>query len=181
MVTIIIIAVLVLLVIWGISVQNGLVQKDEISKNALKQINVQQMSRFDALKAIVQMAREYASYESETMIKTMAARNMNAGPNPTAKDIQANEDFLTQVTSRIMAVAEAYPQLKAGENYKQAMEDIKSYEENVRLARMTYNDTVTKFNTAVRQFPGSVVASLLHFPPKDYLEEDRSKADFPTL
>lgn len=181
MVTIIVIAVVVLLVLWGIKVQNGLVKQDEICSNALRQINVQQMSRFDALNAIVKMAREYAGFESETMVKTMAARNMNVGPNPTAKDIQANEDFLTQMTTRIMAVAEAYPPLKAGEHYKQAMSDIKSYEENVRLSRMTYNDTVTKFNTTVRQFPGSVVASMLHFPPKDYLEEDRSKVEFPSF
>ena len=61
------------------------------------------------------------------------------------------------------------------------MADIKNYEENVRLARMTFNDTVTRFNNQVRMFPGSIVASLLHFPPKQYLQEDTSKTDYPDI
>lgn len=178
---IIVIALLVILVLWGISVQNNLVKTDEISKNALKQINVQQVSRFDALKALAKMAREYAYYEGETLTKVIEARNVSSNPNPTAEDINRNEDFLQQVTSKIFAVAEQYPQLKANEGYIKTMDSINEYEENVRLSRMTFNDTVTRFNNQVRMFPGSIIAAMLHFAPKEYLKEDTAKAEYPEL
>jgi len=179
--TIIIIAVLVILVIWGVGVQNKLVKADEISKNALKQINVQQVSRFDALKALVKLTREYAEYEGKTLTDVIGARNISRGSNPTVADINQNEAMLSKLTTQVLAVAEQYPNLKASEGYTQTMKDIKSYEENVRLARMTFNDTVTRFNNLARMFPGSVVASLLHFPPKEYLAEDTSKTEYPDI
>ena len=180
--TIIIIAVValvVLLIMWVISVQNKLVKADEISKNALKQINVQQMSRYDAIKALVKLAREYAGYEGETLQKVIAERKITSSPNPTVADINANERALSGLTAQVTAVAEQYPQLKANEGYLNTMKDIKAYEENVRLSRMTFNDTVTKFNNQARMFPGSLVASMLGFAPKEYLADDVSKADFP--
>ena len=178
---VIIIAVVVLLIFWVVGVQNKLVKADEISKNALKQINVQQVSRFDALKALVKLTREYAEYEGKTLTDVIGARNISRGSNPTVADINKNEALLSKLTTQVMAVAEQYPNLKASEGYAQTMKDIKSYEENVRLARMTFNDTVTRFNNQVRMFPGSIVASMLHFPPKDYLEEDTSKTEYPDI
>ena len=180
--TIVIIAVIVLvvfLVMWVISVQNKLVKADEISKNALKQINVQQMSRYDAIKALVKLAREYAGYEGETLQKVIAERKITSSPNPTVADINANERALSGLTAQVTAVAEQYPQLKANEGYLNTMKDIKAYEENVRLSRMTFNDTVTRFNNQVRMFPGSLVASMLGFAPKEYLADDVSKAEYP--
>ena len=182
--TIVIIAVIVLvvfLVMWVISVQNKLVKADEISKNALKQINVQQMSRYDAIKALVKLTREYAGYEGETLQKVIAERRVTSSPNPSVADINRNEQALSALTTQITAVAEQYPQLKANENYLKTMNDIKGYEENVRLSRMTFNDTVTLFNNQVRMFPGSIVASMLGFAPKEYLAEDASKADYPEI
>jgi LemA protein len=180
--TIVIIAVIVLvvfLVMWVISVQNKLVKADEISKNALKQINVQQMSRYDAIKALVKLTREYAGYEGETLQKVIAERKITSSPNPTVADINANERALSGLTAQVTAVAEQYPQLKANEGYLNTMKDIKAYEENVRLSRMTFNDTVTRFNNQVRMFPGSLVASMLGFAPKEYLADDVSKAEYP--
>ena len=122
---IVILAVAAALVLWGVKVQNQLVQSDELCNNALKQINVQQVSRYDALKAI-----------------------------------NANEAALQAMSAKLIAIAEQYPDLKANQNYQQAMADVKQYEENVRLSRMTFNDTVTKYNNMVRMFPGSVVAGM---------------------
>jgi len=181
LIAIILIALAVVLVIWGIGVQNKLVKADEISKNALKQINVQQISRFDALKALVKLTREYAEYEGKTLTDVIGARNISRGSSPSVDDINKNEAMLSKLTTQVMAVAEQYPNLKASESYTKTMADIKSYEENVRLARMTFNDTVTRFNNQVRMFPGSIVASLLHFPPKEYLQEDTSKTEYPDI
>ena len=169
------------LVLWGISMQNKLVQSDELCNNALKQINVQQISRYDALKALIKLTREYASYESETLEKVIAQRRITSSANPTVADINANEQALQEVSAKLIAVAEQYPDLKANQTYQQTMADIKQYEENVRLARMTFNDTVTKYNNQVRMFPGSVVAGILGFAKRDYLAEDESKKDYPVI
>lgn len=176
---VIVIAVIALLVLWGISVQNKLVQSDELCNNALKQINVQQVSRYDALEALVKLTREYASYESETLQKVIAQRKITASANPTVEEVNANEAALKDISARLIAIAERYPDLKANENYRQTMQSIEKYEENVRLSRMTFNDTVTRFNNQVRMFPASLIAGLLGFAKRDYLAEDTSKKDYP--
>ena len=178
-ITVCVVALVVILVLWGISVQNKLVKADELSKNALRQINVQQMSRYDAIKALVKLTREYSAHESDTLKGVIEARKVTSSPSPTVADIQRNEQNLRAITAQISAVAEQYPDLKANQVYLQTMNDIKGYEENVRLSRMTFNDTVTKFNDLARMFPGSIVAGMLGFPPKEYLAEEASKADFP--
>ena len=178
---IIILAIAAVLVLWGISMQNKLVQSDELCNNALKQINVQQISRYDALKALIKLTREYASYESETLEKVIAQRRITSSANPTAADINANEQVLQEVSAKLIAVAEQYPDLKANQSYQQTMADIKQYEENVRLSRMTFNDTVTKFNNMVRMFPGSLVAGLLGFAKREYLADEPAKKDYPDI
>lgn len=177
----ILIAVIALLVVWVISVQNKLVRSDELCNNALKQINVQQISRFDALQALIKLTREYASYEADTLEKIVKERKIVSSPNPSAADIDANEEALRAISAKLIAVAEAYPELKASANYQEAMKSIKEYEENVRLSRMTYNDTVTRFNQEVRMFPTSLVAGMLGFAKRDYLADDVTKKDYPVL
>ena len=178
---IIIIAVVVLLVLWVISIQNKLVKSDELCKNALKQINVQQVTRYDAIKALVKLTREYAAYEGETLQKVIEARKITTSASPTVEEINANETALNSALSRLIAVAEQYPELKANASYQETMQSIKGYEENVRLSRMTFNDTVTKYNNEVRVFPASLVASLLGFPQREYLAEDTSKTEYPEI
>ena len=114
---IIILAVVALIILWAIPVQNSLVKADELCKNALRQINVQQVSRYDAIKALVKLTREYAQYEGETLQKVVEARKITASANPTVQEIQANEAALNSALSRLIAVAEQYPDLKA---YKEA-------------------------------------------------------------
>ena len=181
MTAIIIIAIVAVLALWVIGLQNKLVKSDELCKNALKQINVQQVSRYDALKALIKLTREYASYESETLQKVVEARKITSSPAPSVADINANEKALQAAMTQLIAVAEQYPDLKANQSYQQTMADIKSYEENVRLSRMTFNDTVTKYNNQVRVFPASLVAGMLGFPQREYLAEDTSKNDYPEI
>ena len=181
MTLIIVIAIVAILVLWVISVQNRLVKSDELCNNALKQINVQQVSRYDALQALVKLTREYASYEADTLQKVVDARKITSSAAPTAAEIDANEKALKEISAKLIAVAEAYPDLKANQNYQQTMQSIQTYEENVRLSRMTFNDTVTRFNQQVRVFPASLIAGMLGFSKRDYLAEDNSKKDYPTI
>ena len=182
MTLLIIIAIIVLLVLWVISVQNKLVKLDEYANNALKQINVQQMSRYDSLRTMINAAREYAKdVESKTIIEAIEARRPVQSANPTAEQINENEAILGQAMRNFNVVVERYPELKSMELYRNAQDEYKKNEDQVRVSRMTFNDSVTKFNMQTRMFPGSVVAKMLGFAPKQYLEEDKSKADIPDI
>jgi len=178
---IIVIVIVALILLWVVSVQNKLVKSDEFCNNALKQINVQQISRFDALQALVKLTREYSSYEAETLEKIVKERKVTSSPSPTPRDIDANEKVLGEIGAKLIAVAEAYPDLKASQNYQDTMKSIKEYEENVRISRMTFNDTVTTFNREVRSFPVSAVAGLLGFQKREYLADDVTKKDYPAI
>ena len=183
MALIIIIVLAVLIFGYFISTQRSLVNLDEMCKNALSQIEVQLNSRFDAVIALAKTAAQYAKHESETIIQTVQARGGNSGAAAnTPAAINEQSDLLTQMMGRLNVVFERYPELKASELYKEAQEGMKQYEENVRMSRMVYNDTATKMNRMVRQWPSSIVASMLHFGIKDYLKVDNeAKKDYPNL
>ena len=182
--TLIIIFVLAVIVIgYFVSTQRSLVSLDELCKNALSQIEVQLNSRFDAVIALAKTAAQYAKHESETIIQTVQARGGDSGATPnTPAAINEQADLLTQMMGRLNVVFERYPELKASDLYKEAQEGMKQYEENVRMSRMVYNDTATKMNRMVRQWPSSIVASILHFDQKDYLKVDNEeKKNYPNL
>ena len=184
--TLIIIIILAVIVIgYFISTQRELVNLDEMCKNALSQIEVQLNSRFDAVIALAKTAAQYAKHESETIIQAVQARGGNLAGAPAAGTpaaINQQSDLLTQMMGRLNVVFERYPELKASDLYKEAQEGMKQYEENVRMSRMIYNDTATKMNRMVRQWPSSIVASMLHFDQKDYLKVDsEEKKQYPNL
>ena len=174
---VIIIALVVIVGGYFISTQRSLVNLDELCKNALSQIEVQLNSRFTAA--------QYAKHESETIIQAVQARGGNLGNGnlpATPESINQQSDLLTQMMGRLNVVFERYPELKASDLYKEAQEGMKQYEENVRMSRMIYNDTATKMNRMVRQWPSSIVASMLHFDVKDYLKVDsEEKKQYPNL
>ena len=186
MVTLGVIVVLAIIVIgYFISTQRSLVNLDELCKNALSQIEVQLNSRFDAVIALAKTAAQYAKHESETIIQAVQARggNLGGGNQPaTPESINQQTDLLGQMMGRLNVVFERYPELKASDLYREAQEGMKQYEENVRMSRMIYNDTATKMNRMVRQWPSSIVASMLHFDQKDYLKVDsEEKKQYPNL
>ena len=180
MTILIIIAILALLIIWGISVQRTLVSQDEKCKNAMSQIGVQQTSRWDALTALAELTKSYNEHEYNTIKDVIAQRAVINGGS-SAADADAQENMITQALSRIIAVAEQYPELKANENYAKTMDSVNLYENQVRMSRMVYNDTVTVFNREVRQFPTNLVAKLLGFAEKDYLKVEAAKTEMPSM
>ena len=177
----IVVIVLALLVVgYIISTQRELVHLDELCKNATSQIAVQLNSRWDAITALAKSAAQYASHESETLINTIRERRQ--GNITTADQINEQQGAISQLLGRLIAIGEAYPNLKADSLYKEAMDGMRDYEEKVRISRMVYNDTATKMNRMVRQWPSSFVAGLLHFTERAYLElDDAKKASYPDL
>ena len=177
----IIVAIAIIVILYFISTQRSLVSLDEMCKNALSQIEVQLNSRFDAVVALAKTAAQYAKHESETIIQTIEARGGHTSA-ATPAGINAQSDLLSQMMARLNVVVEQYPELKASDLYAKAQDGQRQYEENVRMSRMVYNDTATKMNRMVRQWPSSIVASMLHFDVKEYLKVDNEKKkDYPDL
>lgn len=177
---IIILAIVAVVVLWVIGVQRKLVEKDELCKNALSQIGVQQASRWDALTALVELVKSYNEHEYKTLREVIAMRKTITGESTTA-EAQAQEEALGRLVRNINVVAEQYPDLKANENYAKAMDSVNVYENQVRMSRMTYNDTVTKYNKEIRQFPTSLVAGILGFSTREYLNEAVGKTEMPSM
>ena len=180
MTTIILIVLAVIVFGYFVSTQRSLVSLDELCKNALSQIEVQLNSRWDAVLALAKMAAQYSKHESETLIQVIQQRRGADINSPS--DVNEQQNALQQVMGRLIAIGEAYPDLKAADLFRETQEGVKQYEENVRMSRMVYNDTATKMNRMVRQWPSSIVASMLHFDLKDYLKVDEEqKKSYPNL
>ncbi len=157
------------LVLWVIFKYNGLIVLRNQSNNAWKQIDVQLKRRHDLIPNLINTVRGYMQYEQETLEKVIQARNAAAQATGIA-DAAAKENALTGVLSRLFALAESYPDLKANENVRQLQEELASTENKVGFARQFYNDIATKFNIAQQVFPGNLVAGLFRFQPAELFE-----------
>ena len=180
--TLIIVAIIVVVLIsWIISVQRRLVAMDENINNAMSQIGVQLSSRFDALTALLDLAKGYAAHESQTLIETIKSRRSVITAKSTPQDVLQQEGVISEALGRISMVAERYPELKADKGYAKCMDAVDSYEKMVRTSRLIYNDSVTKLNREIRMFPVSLIAGMLGFRQRDYLEAREDKADMPSM
>jgi len=180
MTAIIIIAVVAVIFLWIIGLQRSLVSKEEMCKNSLSQIGVQQASRWDALSALADLTKSYSEYEFKT-ISDIIAQRRPIGSGSSTEEANAQENKISQALGRIVAVAEQYPELKSAETYKKTMDSVNSYENQVRMSRMVFNDTVTSLNRVVRQFPNNLVAGMLGFSTKEYLAENVGKEQMPSM
>lgn len=177
---IIVIVVIVLIIVWFISVQRMLVSLDENVNNAMSQIGVQLSSRFDALAGLLDLVKGYNEHEYKTLSDVIKMRTPIGGKSK-ASDVEAQENMITETLGKIMAVAEAYPDLKSNTNYQNMMNSLNDYESKVRQSRLVYNDTVTKLNRTIRMFPYSIVAPMCGIGARDYLKTDESKSAMPSM
>ena len=177
----VIIAIIAVIVLWTISTQRKLVVLDENISNALSQIGVQLSSRFDALTALLDLTKDYAKHESETLIETIQSRRSVITAKSTPDDVLRQEGIISEALDRIAMVTEEYPELKANQTYIKTMDAVRIFENMVRTSRLIYNDSVTKLNREVRMFPVSMIAGTLGFRQRDYLEEQAAKADMPSM
>lgn len=176
-----IIAIAAVNVLWIISTQRKLVVLDENISNAMSQIGVQLSSRFDALTALLDLTKGYAKHESETLTETIKSRRSVITAKSTPDDVLRQEGVISEALGRIAMVTEQYPELKANQTYIQTMDAVQTFENMVRTSRLIYNDSVTKLNREIRMFPVSMIAGMLGFHQRDYLEEPVDKADMPSM
>ena len=161
-------------------IQRKLVSSDELCQNSMSQIGVQQQSRWDAVSALVKLTKSYNEHEYNTLVDVIKQRKDITRTSAVA-DANAQEDVLVAAAAKIRFVAEQYPELKADATYAKTMDSLNNYENQVRMSRMVFNDSVTKYNRIVRQFPDSIVASILKFPLREYLKEVESKRELPEI
>ena len=176
----ILVVLVICIVSWFIRSQNRLVHTEELCGNAMSQIGVQQASRWDALNVLADLTKGYSLHEYQTLQETIATRKqINA--NTTAAEAQHQESILTRSFGLIHALAESYPDLKSNTVYLKTMDSVQDFEGKVRMSRMVYNDSVTKYNRLVRSFPSSIAAIMMGFRIREYLQEDSGKAAMPNM
>lgn len=177
---IVVLVIIVALVFWSISVQRSFVVLDENINNAMSQIGVQLSSRWDALTSLLDLTKRYADHEYATITETIKARR-SISRDSSIEDIKKQENIISDAMGKIMAVAESYPELKADQTYIKTMDGVNQYENMVRTSRLIYNDCVTKLNRAIRMFPVSLIAGMLGFSKRDYLEAVEEKETMPSM
>lgn len=166
-----IIAIITVIVQWVISTQRKLVILDENVGNSMNQIGVQMSSCFDVLTALLELAKGYEKHENETLIETVKSRRSVITAKSTPDDVLRQEGIISEALSRTAMVTEQYPELKGNPTYIKTMDAVETFENMVRTSRLIYNDSVTKLNREIRMFPVSMIAGMLGFRQRDYLEE----------
>lgn len=161
--------VLAILVIYGLSLYNGLVALRRQTDNALGQIDVQLRRRYDLIPNLVETVKGYMKYEQETLDKVIQARNHALGAGSISEKAAA-EGEVTRALGSIFALSESYPDLKANQNMLSLQEELKSTENKIAFARQYYNDIVTAYNTRTETFPSAIFANMGGFKTKELFE-----------
>lgn len=174
-VLIVLIIVLVLIVVGCIGIYNSLVALRRDCDNALSQIDVQLKRRYDLIPNLVETVKGYMKFESETLEKVIQARNLALGARSVGEKSAADAQ-VTSALNGFFAVAESYPDLKSSANMLSLQEELKSTENKVAYARQYYNDSVTRLNTKIEQFPSSLFAGMGGFKSKELFELDEPEA-----
>jgi len=182
----ILLALLVAVGAWIIGAYNGLIALKNHTVNAFKQIDVQLKRRHDLIPNLVNAVKGAMDFESDTLERVIRARNQaiqieHTGPGA-MKQIAQAENALSGALTRLLAVVEQYPQLKATANVGQLQEELGSTENRIAFARQMYNDTATQYNTRQQQFPTNLVAGLAQASPADLWElEDQAERAVPRV
>jgi LemA protein len=173
---IVVIVVVVLLVGWAILAYNGLVSKRNRVDNAWSQIDVQLKRRHDLIPNLVETVKGYAAHERQTLDSVTEARANAINAQGPAQQAQA-ENALTGALKSLFAVSEAYPDLKANQNFLNLQEEVTSTEDRIAYSRQFYNDSVLTYNTKIQQFPSVLLANMFKFTARDFFDAEPGETE----
>ena len=170
-VLIIVLAVVVLVFLWGVSVYNRLVRLKNLKDEAFSGVDVQLKRRFDLVPNLVETVKGYAKHEEGTLEKVIAARSGIASAKNVTERLEA-ENALTGTLKTLFAVAESYPDLKANANFENLQQQLAKLEDEIQMSRRYYNGTVRDYNSAIQTFPSVLIARNLGYSEAPYFAAD---------
>lgn len=167
-ITLIVVGVIVLA---GIAIYNGLVNKKVETENAWSQIDVQLKRRHDLIPNLVETVKGYATHEKETLERVIQARNAAVNARGVAEQAQA-ENALTGTLKTLFAVSEAYPDLKANQSFLGLQEELTATENRIGFSRQHYNDVVGQYNATLMRFPANILGNIFGFRQVEFFQLD---------
>lgn len=173
---IITIAIIVLIVLWVIGTYNKLIVLRNRVKDQWAQIDVQLKRRFDLIPNLVETVKGYAKHEKDTLENVIKARNTFLSASTPEEEMKANSE-LTNAITKLFALSESYPDLKANTNFIDLQEQLKETEEKIASARQFYNDTVMVYNNKIEVVPSNIVASIFKFKAEAYFEASATERE----
>ena len=171
---VVLIIVVVLIVLWAISVYNKLIALRNRVKDQWAQIDVQLKRRFDLIPNLVETVTGYTKHESETLEAVIKARNTYVSATLPEDQMKADGE-LTKAISKLFALTESYPELKANTNFQALQKELTETESKISSARQFYNDTVMVYNNKVAMVPSNIIASLFKFEKEAFFEANETE------
>ncbi len=172
----IIVGIIAVLAIWGIFIYNGLIRLKNRVDEAWSDIDVQLKRRYDLIPNLVNTVKGYAAHEKEVFEKVTEART-RAMSAQSAGDKAKAENMLSDTLKSLFAVAEAYPDLKANQNFLELQRELTDTENKVQASRRFYNGNVRDFNTKIQVFPNNIFAGMLGFKEREFFEAEETEKE----
>ena len=174
----VVIGIVGVVILWWIATYNRMIVLRNRIENAWSQVDVQLRRRYDLIPNLVEIVKGYAAHERQTFEEVTKARQAGIDAR-SVQDQAMAENMISQALKRLFAVAEAYPQLRATENFQQLQEELSGTESKIAYARQFYNDTVLSYHNLIQAFPAKIVAGMGGFQKRDYFEIEEEAARGP--
>ncbi len=181
--TLIVLAVIVVVILWVITIYNGLVAMRQRVNEAFADVDVQLRQRHDLVPNLVETVKGYAAHERGTLDEVVKARNAAVAAQGPAQQAAA-ENMLSGALRQLFALAESYPDLKANASFQQLQAELTDIENKIAAARRFFNNAVQEYNTAIQRFPAALFAASLGFAPKEFFDlgdERKTVAEAPQV
>ena len=187
--TIVAIVIIAVIAIWAVSAYNGLVKADEAVSTAWSNVENQYQRRADLIPNLVNTVKGYAAHENETLMAVTNARSQATAVSVNAEDLTAEslqkyqkaQGEVGAALGRLLAISESYPDLKANENFRELQAQLEGTENRISVERRNFNDAVRLFNTSIRTFPRSLIASMSGFEKRPYFEAAEGTSTAPEV
>jgi LemA protein len=176
----IVLGLVAVIILWLVAAYNGLIRDRNRVDNAWAQVDVQLKRRYDLIPNVVETVKGYAAHEQQTFERVTQARSAAQAAEGPAEQAEA-ENFLTSALRQLFAVAEAYPELRASENFQGLQAELSETENRIAVSRQIYNDTVLTFNNKVQQVPTNIVASMFGFNEREFFDAGDEAEEAPAV
>ena len=175
-----IIAITIVLALFFVQAYNKLIKQRNRVDTAWSHVDVQLQRRLDLIPNLVETVKGYATHESETFERVTEARGASNSANTPGEQAQA-DNFLTSALRQLFAVSEAYPELRASENFQGLQDELSVTEDKIAVARQIYNDTVLGYNNTVQQIPTNIIAGIAGFEVREFYDANPDAGEAPKV